>query len=120
MVLALPLVAAGVLAMVGPTDDGPTLCPFALLTGTACPGCGMTRAASHLLRGDLGTALTYHPLIPLAAVAVVAGWAWFQLRLAGRMRPMSQRALNALLSGSAVLMLAVWAIRLASGTLPPV
>ena len=29
------------------------MCPFKLLTGVPCPGCGMTRAYLHLFEGDI-------------------------------------------------------------------
>ena len=48
-----PGAALGLMTMASPSDDGPTLCPVALLTGVACPGCGMSRAMAWLLRGDL-------------------------------------------------------------------
>ncbi len=38
-------------------------CPFALVTRHPCPGCGMTRATLALLRGDLRSALHFHPLV---------------------------------------------------------
>lgn len=120
LILAAPLIAIFLLAVVNPTDDGPTICPFALFAGIACPGCGMTRAASHLVKGDIGAALTYHPLVPLIALMSVVGWTWFVLRLTGRVQPLSQRALNLILIGSAVALVAVWVGRLATGTLPPV
>lgn len=46
---------------------GSTLCPVAALTGTPCPGCGMTRAVVALARGDLSAAWRWHPLAPLVA-----------------------------------------------------
>jgi uncharacterized protein DUF2752 len=49
-------------------------CPIAELFGLPCPGCGLTRAASALLRGDFAGAIRLHPLtplvVPLAAVMV--------------------------------------------------
>lgn len=120
LTLAFPFVAIGLLALMTPSDDGPTICVFALCTGTACPGCGMTRAASHLIRGDLASAVEYHPLVPAVALAVAAGWLWFVLRLSGRVKALSQRTLNVILIGSGVALLAVWAIRLALGALPAV
>ena len=52
---------------------GPPMCPTALFLGIPCPGCGLTRATLALLRGDLGAALHFHPLVfvltPLAAYA---------------------------------------------------
>ncbi|MEE9179247.1 MAG: hypothetical protein V3U46_12545, partial [Acidimicrobiia bacterium] len=77
-------------------------------------------AASYLVRGDIGTAITYHPLIPLIAAQVLGGWVWFMLRRSGRVGPMSQKMLNTVLFGTAAALLAVWAVRIASGTLPAV
>jgi Protein of unknown function (DUF2752) len=119
LLLAAPLLAAALLLTV-PPGAGPTICPFALATGMACPGCGMTRAASLLLRGDLDGALTFHPLILLVAVQLAAGWVWFLLRRTGKVRPMSPRLLASLLIGTGVIFLAVWGLRWANGSLPPV
>jgi hypothetical protein len=80
----------------------------------------MTRAASNLIRGDIGAAITYHPLIPLIAAQLLGGWVWFMLRRSGRVGPISQKMLNLVLFGTAVALLAVWAVRMASGTLPAV
>lgn len=118
--VAAPLAAIGLLAAFSPSDDGPTVCAFALCTGTACPGCGMTRAAGYLIRGDIGAAFTYHPLVPLITFQIAAGWTWYMLRRTGKVRPMKQRTLNLTLIGTAVAFLAVWAVRFATGTLPPV
>ena len=115
-----PALMVGLLALTTPGDDGPTVCPFALCTGMACPGCGMTRAASHLVRGNFDVAFSYHPLVVLIALQVVGGWAWYMLRRAGKVRPMSQTTFNVVLIATAVSLLAVWAIRLATGTLPSV
>lgn len=118
--LAAPLGLALILLAGSPGDDGPTLCPFALMTGTACPGCGMTRAASHLIRGDFATAVGYHPLIPMIATLAVGGWAWFLLVRSGRARPPTSRTINTTLIVMGVLLVGVWLARLVSGTLPPV
>jgi hypothetical protein len=47
------------------------LCPSAALLGVPCPGCGLTRATLALLHGDLGTALRFHPLVPILAPVYV-------------------------------------------------
>jgi hypothetical protein len=39
----------------------PVFCPFELLTGIPCPGCGMTRAVLCLISGNLSDALLYNP-----------------------------------------------------------
>lgn len=120
LVLVAPLAVLGFLAVHVPGDDGPTVCPFALATGTACPGCGMTRAAAHLIRGDWVTAIDYHPLVPLVAALSIAAWGWHLLRRTGRVAPLPPKLVNMVLVGTGVMLLGVWAARLAMGTLPPV
>jgi Protein of unknown function (DUF2752) len=120
LTLAAPVLLVGFLGVLSPGEDGLTMCPFALCTGMACPGCGMTRAASNLIRGDLTTALSYHPLVPLAAAMSLAGWIWYLLRRSGRTGPMPSRWLNAILIGSGVMLLGVWVARALTGSLPPV
>jgi len=41
-------------------------CPFRLLTGFTCPGCGTTRALHQILHGHFDTAFTLNPLLLLA------------------------------------------------------
>ena len=41
-------------------------CPFRLLTGFLCPGCGTTRALHQILHGHFDTAFTLNPLLLLA------------------------------------------------------
>lgn len=47
-------------------------CPWHELTGTPCPGCGMSRACAALVRGDWPLGLRLHPFAPLALVALAA------------------------------------------------
>lgn len=42
------------------------------VTGLYCPGCGGTRAFMHLLHGDIGQSLHYHPLVLYGSV--LYGW----------------------------------------------
>ena len=46
-------------------------CPFFALTGLRCAGCGATRAAHLLLRGDLTGALAQNPLLFVALLFAV-------------------------------------------------
>lgn len=50
------------------------LCGFKALFGLPCPGCGMTRALSALLGGDIVSAFRFHPLVfvLLPTVAMLA------------------------------------------------
>lgn len=120
LILLSPLAAIGVLAIVPALEGGPTICPFALSTGMACPGCGMTRAASHLMRGDFSGAIALHPLVPAFAIMAIVGWVWYLLRRSGRVQPISNRLLNGILIATAFALVAVWVARMAMGTLPPV
>ena len=48
-------------------------CPFRLVTGMLCPGCGTTRALHQLLHGNVGAAFRLNPMIfVLMAVALCA------------------------------------------------
>lgn len=120
LILWSPLAVIGALLAAPLSDEGPTICPFALSTGMACPGCGMTRAASALVRADLGAAVAFHPLIPAVALLGATGWAWYLLRRSGRVQAMSNRMLNGILLATALALVAVWLTRLLTGTLPAV
>ena len=47
------------------------LCPTKWALGIPCPGCGMTRALSLLLKGDMVAAVTMNPNILIALVGIV-------------------------------------------------
>jgi hypothetical protein len=54
-------------------DRSPNFCPLLAVTGTPCPSCGATRAALHLLSGDLPSALVMNPGATLFTVAIGLG-----------------------------------------------
>ena len=103
-------------SLAGAVTAAPTLCPVALLTGTPCPGCGMTRAVLALARGDLRASWAAHPLASLV-VAEAAAATWYGV---GRdVRPSTrQLTLTAGLTAGALVI--VWLLRYALGTLPVV
>jgi hypothetical protein len=85
-----PLVAGAALvagcAVVGIVDPnrGPTICPFKLATGLDCPGCGGTRAAHDLVRGDLLGALDHNVLAVIAIPLIFWGlFTWFTSAFGG-------------------------------------
>lgn len=63
------IVAGGVMTAGG--DSGPGICVVRHISGGYCPGCGGTRAAQHLLTGDVAAAWHDHPWVVLAVVQVV-------------------------------------------------
>lgn len=115
-----PVAALGLMTMASPSDDGPTICPVALLTGVACPGCGMSRALAWLLRGDMERAVIYHPLAPIVMLIglLAVGWALGR-RLRGWKAP-SAILTNSAVIGLGLLLMTVWVARLVTGNLPPV
>ena len=102
--LALPLPRGGSIGNL------PSICPFFNLTGTPCPGCGLTRSFVCLAHGHLFESLRWHPLGPFlfgGALIFLAGtllkWRW----------PGEKWVIIALVS----LLLVFWGLRL-SGVFP--
>lgn len=120
LILLAPLVGLAALDVAPVSDQGLTLCPIALVTGVACPGCGMLRGLSRLIDGDLGAALTYHPLVLVSVALGAVSWAWFLLGRLERVGPFPPRVLSATLTTTTILLVGVWVFRLTTGTLPPV
>jgi hypothetical protein len=93
------VLAAGVVllaVLMGPSDDVvqlfgydvPVLCAFRRLTGSACPGCGLTRSFAFMAHGMVRQAFEVHPAGPLAFVVVALqvpyrSWRLWQLRAGG-------------------------------------
>jgi len=79
------LAGAAYVAADNPSNGGVFLpCPFRTLTGLWCPGCGLTRATHHLLRGDVMQALRYHLFVAVILLALAATWLVWLLHSAGR------------------------------------
>lgn len=114
------VLAIGILhAWTPPSDLVWSVCFFRRATGISCPGCGLTRAFAALAKGDLAAALTLHPLAPIFALEALVAWAaWGRVVLGRRQAALPWRALNATLLADAVALLALWCVRLATGTLP--
>ena len=47
-------------------------CPFFRLTGVPCPGCGLSRATTLFLKGDLTGSLRFHAFAPVFLFAIIA------------------------------------------------
>lgn len=50
--------------------SGPVLCPFRLVTGLPCPGCGLTRSWVAVGHGDVHDAFAYNAFGPLSMAFV--------------------------------------------------
>ncbi|WP_051062531.1 DUF2752 domain-containing protein [Ilumatobacter nonamiensis] len=100
------------------TDDGPGLCLFRRCTGGYCPGCGMTRSARHLTRGQFGAAWSDHPwLVLLAVQVVVAGAVYGVVRWIGTQVEW-RRVVTPLAVINVVLLIGIWVARLVDGSIP--
>ena len=99
------LAGAAYVAATDPATGGAFLpCPFRTLTGWWCPGCGLTRATHHLLRGDLTQALRYNLFVVLVVAGFSLGWLAWTLQAAGRPMPWLMRTRpRAYWAGAAVL-----------------
>ena len=68
-------VAATAVAATEPGDFGAlTACPIRAATGVWCPGCGLTRAAHHLFRGNVGQALSFNLFVVVFLAGIAAAW----------------------------------------------
>jgi hypothetical protein len=72
--LAVPLIFAAAYLYPYLPGHERSFCAIKLGTGIDCPGCGMTRAFSALVHGDIVQGLKYHPLGIVVAVWLL--WAW--------------------------------------------
>ena len=85
-------------------------CLVRFFFGISCPGCGLTRAWLAFLRGDVATAIAYHPLFWLVPVVVAPAF------LLGHLDPQARRArrvCNAIMLVGACALVALWAWRMA-------
>lgn len=71
---ALGVVALAAAALADPAtiEDGPVICPFRLITGLPCPGCGLTRAWVYIVHGHWGDAVDANPFGYLALGVALA------------------------------------------------
>lgn len=95
-------------------DEMPVLCLFRRCTGGYCPGCGGSRAAVALLRGDVAGSWAHHPWVLLLALQAVA----LTGAIVGGKAHFTRRVGHRLLIGNLGLGLAIWTIRLALELIP--
>jgi hypothetical protein len=105
--------ASVVLHLRDPHQSGSYLfCPWLVLTGTFCPGCGGLRAVHDLTRGDLAAAASSNILLVGALPLLLLWWSrWFLDRWRGVRRTVHQRraVLGAVVFG--LVSLLYWVVR---------
>jgi hypothetical protein len=86
-------------------SQGGSFCPFALLTGIPCPGCGLGRATLALLSGDPRQAFHFHPLV-FVALPALGGFGWLAFSSVR-----NERVVTALAGALLVATVGVWIAR---------
>jgi uncharacterized protein DUF2752 len=97
---------------VNPNESGhyPT-CPFLMLTGLYCPGCGGLRTVYALAHGDPVTALGLNPFLVVMVPVLVALWGRWVLR-SWRGEPFNSKSIHAAYIWIFLaLMIAFWVVR---------
>lgn len=76
-VLVLLLLVAGLFCyfIYDPSEVFFPKCPFKVITGLDCSGCGSQRALHAILHGDMDTAWRMNPLLIVATPYIVLGFA---------------------------------------------
>ncbi len=99
-------------------EDGDVVsCPFRLLSsGAYCPGCGATRAAGHLLRGDVAQSWVEHPFILLAGIQALMIVLYVVVSFLRGAVP--KIPWIAILVTNTIALIFIWAIRVAMGIIP--
>lgn len=106
---------AGLLA--NDADDGFIICPLRRCSGGYCPGCGLTRSAGRLMRGDIAGSWARHPFLLLALVQAALLGALWRFGSARHQTFLRDRLWWLLVPNTAVL-LGIWVTRLITGTIP--
>lgn len=107
------LAASVVLHLRDPHQPGSYLfCPWLLLTGTYCPGCGGLRAVNDLTHGDVMAAASSNLLFVGAVPLLVALWArWLAARWRGVRRTVDSRAALVGATVFGVVTMLFWVVR---------
>jgi hypothetical protein len=57
---------------IGHIETDQSICPFKMLTGFPCPGCGITKSLVFLYAGDFVKSIYYHLFGPLTFLSCIA------------------------------------------------
>ena len=99
-------------------DAGPSICLLRQVAHVACPTCGLTRSLASLARGEWGAAMTLHPFGVLLVAQLAAGWLLWGVAVARGRPVLSGRTAFRILLANGGTLLALWLVRLVTGTLP--
>jgi hypothetical protein len=94
------------------------VCALREIAHIGCPTCGFTRALVALARGDLSASVALHPMAIAIGSQMLAAWLASGWRLARGRAGLSGRWLAHAVALDAAAGLAVWIVRLATGTIP--
>lgn len=87
-------------------------CPWLVLTGTNCPGCGGLRAVNDLTRGDLGGAASSNLLFVGSLPLLLFSWGrWFSERWSDRRRRANTRSALIYTGLGLVVTIVFWVVR---------
>jgi len=87
-------------------------CPWLLLTGSYCPGCGGLRAVNDLTNGDVAAAASSNLLLVASLPLVVVAWGrWLLDSWRGTVRRVSGRRVTAAATTLGVVVAAFWVLR---------
>ncbi len=99
-------------------EAGNSLCFSRRFLHFSCPGCGLTRAFGALADFRLKAAFVYHPLGPVFFFEAILIWVGWGLVAARLVPAPSNRLVNRWLFLQLFLLVGVYVVRLATGTLP--
>ena len=94
------------------------MCLFRRLVSLPCPGCGLTRAASHLVHGEVLAAFRMHPFALLFGAEAAALWAVAGIRVHRGLPIAVPSGVQMWALSHAGAMVVLWLGRLATGTAP--
>jgi hypothetical protein len=107
------LVASVALHLRDPHESGSWgFCPWLLLSGTYCPGCGGLRAVNDLTRGDLAAAASSNLLFVTSVPFLALLWVRsFRQRWHGVRRPLPPRVASVSAAVALLAATAFWVLR---------
>ncbi|MCZ0914253.1 DUF2752 domain-containing protein [Gordonia amicalis] len=89
-------------------DAGPGICPFAMMTGLPCPGCGLTRSWVAFMHGDVGAAFRFNVFGPILLVLTMVTVALATATLVWRRKSPLASWRDLVLGRAGAVLLGVW------------